>query len=239
SRRKLAKTRSLYSAAKFTCSISIPITSATAAASTTSSLDEQYSLSSSSSQFFMKMPTTSQPWALSRCAVTAESTPPLYPTMTLGLRFICAIIPGDAFPAACTRRTSGRRQPHASSAHPSHAAAPAHVAHGARDRRGDPRSAAVVAAPVLAAAAGDPPCGLPVRQADQSRRPARHQPRHHRATAGYTEPGGKRAGVLEDARDERAAEDHHAVARHDAGENTGAWPACSGVAAARRAAAGG
>ena len=36
----------------------MPITSATAAASTKSMLDEQYSLSSSSSQFFMKMPTT-------------------------------------------------------------------------------------------------------------------------------------------------------------------------------------
>ena len=59
SRRNSANTRSLYSAAKLTCSISMPITSATLAASTKSSLDEQYSLSSSSSQFFMKMPTTS------------------------------------------------------------------------------------------------------------------------------------------------------------------------------------
>ena len=86
SRRNSAKTRSLYSAAKLTCSISMPITSATAAASTKSSLDEQYSLSSSSSQFFMKMPTTSQPCCLSRYALTAESTPPLSPTTTRGLR---------------------------------------------------------------------------------------------------------------------------------------------------------
>src|SRR5215208_7124795 len=74
----------------------MPSTSATLAASMKSMFDEQYSLSSSSSQFFMKMPTTSQPWALSRCAVTAESTPPLRPTTTRGLRFICAIIPGPA-----------------------------------------------------------------------------------------------------------------------------------------------
>ena len=53
---------------------------ATAAASTKSMLDEQYSLSSSSSQFFMKMPMTSYPCCLSRYAVTAESTPPLNPT---------------------------------------------------------------------------------------------------------------------------------------------------------------
>jgi hypothetical protein len=76
SRRNSANTRSRYSAAKLTCSISMPITSATAAASTKSMLDEQYSLSSSSSQFFMKMPMTSYPCCLSRYAVTAESTPP-------------------------------------------------------------------------------------------------------------------------------------------------------------------
>src|SRR5256885_7011101 len=72
SRRNSAKTRSLYSEAKFTCSISMPTTSATAAASTKSTLDEQYSLSSSSSQFFMKMPTTSWPCCLRRWAVRSE-----------------------------------------------------------------------------------------------------------------------------------------------------------------------
>lgn len=66
SRRNSANTRSLYSAAKLTCSISMPSTSATAAASTKSTFDEQYSLSSSSSQFFMKMPTTSCPAFFSR-----------------------------------------------------------------------------------------------------------------------------------------------------------------------------
>src|SRR5512133_493108 len=91
SRRNSANTRSLYSAAKLTCSISMPSTSATAAASTKSSLDEQYSLSSSSSQFFMKMPTTSQPCAFSRYALTAESTPPLNPTTTRGLRPIAQL----------------------------------------------------------------------------------------------------------------------------------------------------
>ena len=58
----------------------MPITSATAAASTKSTLDEQYSLSSSSSQFFMKMPTTSWPCWRSSQAATAESTPPDSPT---------------------------------------------------------------------------------------------------------------------------------------------------------------
>ena len=59
SRKNSANTRSLYSAAKFTCSMSMPITSATLAASSQSCRLEQYSLSSSSSQFFMKMPMTS------------------------------------------------------------------------------------------------------------------------------------------------------------------------------------
>src|SRR5260370_9346625 len=54
SRRNSAKTRSLYSEAKFTCSISMPTTSATAAASTKSTLDDHYSLSSSPSHFFLK-----------------------------------------------------------------------------------------------------------------------------------------------------------------------------------------
>ena len=60
-----------------------PTTSATAAASTKSMLDEQNSLSSSSSQFFMKMPTTSWPCFFNKWAVTAESTPPDKPTTIL------------------------------------------------------------------------------------------------------------------------------------------------------------
>jgi hypothetical protein len=59
SRRKSANTRSLYSAAKLTASTSTPITSATDATSSQSWRVEQYSLSSSSSQFFMNRPMTS------------------------------------------------------------------------------------------------------------------------------------------------------------------------------------
>ena len=59
SRRNSANTRSLYSAAKFTASSSMPMRSATAAASIRSCRVEQYSSSSSSSQFFMKSPMTS------------------------------------------------------------------------------------------------------------------------------------------------------------------------------------
>src|SRR5438270_2954848 len=80
SARKLANTRSRYSAAKFTASMSMPMRSAAAAASTRSSRDEQCSSSSSSSQFFMKRPTTSWPARLRRSAATAESTPPERPT---------------------------------------------------------------------------------------------------------------------------------------------------------------
>src|SRR3954471_24374488 len=82
SARKLAKTRSRYSAAKFTASMSMPIVSAALTASTRSSRVEQYSSSSSSSQFFMKRPTTSWPARLSRSAATEESTPPDIPTTT-------------------------------------------------------------------------------------------------------------------------------------------------------------
>ena len=64
----------------------MPITSATAAASTKSMLEQQYSPSSSSSQFFMKMPTTSWPSRLSSQAATAESTPPDRPTTTRDVR---------------------------------------------------------------------------------------------------------------------------------------------------------
>src|SRR5215468_7815300 len=90
SRRNSANTRSLYSVAKLTCSSSMPITSATAAASTKSMFDEQYSVSSSSSQFFMKMPTTSWPARLSSQAATAESTPPDRPTTTRDARMSAA-----------------------------------------------------------------------------------------------------------------------------------------------------
>src|SRR5436190_4935567 len=65
----------------------MPSTSATLAASRKSCRDEQYSSSSSSSQFFMKIATTSWPSRLSRCADTAESTPPDKPTTT---RCFCA-----------------------------------------------------------------------------------------------------------------------------------------------------
>ena len=56
------------------------MTSATLAASSQSCREEQYSLSSSSSQFFMKRPVTCQPASFSSHALTAESTPPESPT---------------------------------------------------------------------------------------------------------------------------------------------------------------
>ena len=86
SRRKCANTRSRYSAAKLTASSSMPITSATAAASIRSSRDVQWSSVSSSSQFFMNTPTTSWPSRLSSSAATDESTPPDSPT-TMRSRF--------------------------------------------------------------------------------------------------------------------------------------------------------
>ena len=82
SARKLANTRSRYSAEKFTASISMPRISATDTASTRSSRDVQYSSVSSSSQFFMNRPTTSKPCSLSSQAATEESTPPDMPTIT-------------------------------------------------------------------------------------------------------------------------------------------------------------
>src|SRR3954470_13881647 len=82
SARKVAKTRSLYSAAKLTASMSMPMRSAAETASTRSSRVEQYSSSSSSSQFFMKRPVTSCPARLSSSAATDESTPPDRPTTT-------------------------------------------------------------------------------------------------------------------------------------------------------------
>src|SRR5690606_27907770 len=82
SRRNSANTRSLYSAAKFTASISTPMTSATLAASSQSWRAEQYSVSSSSSQFFMNRPTTLKPCCFSSQAETDESTPPDMPTTT-------------------------------------------------------------------------------------------------------------------------------------------------------------
>src|SRR5690349_859890 len=82
SARKLANTLSLYSAEKFTASMSMPIFSAADTASTRSSRVVQCSASSSSSQFFMKSATTSWPARLSKSAATAESTPPDIPTTT-------------------------------------------------------------------------------------------------------------------------------------------------------------
>src|SRR5215468_1823780 len=58
----------------------MPTTSATAAASTRSCREEQYSSVSSSSQFFMNTPTTSCPSRLSSHAATDESTPPESPS---------------------------------------------------------------------------------------------------------------------------------------------------------------
>src|SRR3954465_9106026 len=87
SARKLAKTRSRYSAAKFTASMSMPMRSAAETASTRSSRVEQYSSSSSSSQFFMKRPVTSWPARFSSSAATAESTPPDMPTTPFMARF--------------------------------------------------------------------------------------------------------------------------------------------------------
>src|SRR4029077_18806352 len=68
----------------------MPITSATAAASTRSAREVQYSSVSSSSQFFMNRPTTSKPCCLSSHAATDESTPPDMPTTTRSLRVIDA-----------------------------------------------------------------------------------------------------------------------------------------------------
>src|SRR5690606_2158734 len=82
SRRNSAKTRSLYSAAKLTYSNSTPTRSATLAASSRSWRVEQYSESSSSSQFFMNRPMTSEPCCLTSQAETDESTPPDMPTTT-------------------------------------------------------------------------------------------------------------------------------------------------------------
>jgi hypothetical protein len=82
SARKVANTRSRYSAAKLTASTSMPMRSAADTASTRSSRVEQCSSSSSSSQFFMKRPITSWPARLSNSAATAESTPPESPTTT-------------------------------------------------------------------------------------------------------------------------------------------------------------
>src|SRR5690349_675256 len=66
----------------------MPITSATAAASTRSSRDVQYSSVSSSSQFFMNTPTTSKPCCFNNHAATDESTPPDMPTTTRSRRGI-------------------------------------------------------------------------------------------------------------------------------------------------------
>ena len=79
SRRNSANTRSLYSAGEVDV-LDLDADHVGHAGGVHEVLfDEQYSLSSSSSQFFMKMPTTSWPCCFSRYAVTAESTPPLSP----------------------------------------------------------------------------------------------------------------------------------------------------------------
>jgi hypothetical protein len=65
---------------------STPMTSATDAASIKSSRDVQYASVSSSSQFFMNTPTTSNPCCFSIHAATDESTPPDMPTTTRSRR---------------------------------------------------------------------------------------------------------------------------------------------------------
>src|SRR6202165_1577720 len=91
SARNVANTRSRYSAAKFTASMSIASFSATATASMRSSRVEQCSASSSSSQFFMKSPMTSCPARFRSSAATAESTPPERPTTTFIPCLRCAV----------------------------------------------------------------------------------------------------------------------------------------------------
>src|SRR5215831_13054876 len=116
SERKALNTRSLYSAEKFTTSRSIPITSATEAQSTRSCRVEQYSSSSSSSQFFMNRPTTSCPARLRSSAATDESTPPDIPTTILSpamtsLRHAALVLPDELRHArdALLDRGVGRR----------------------------------------------------------------------------------------------------------------------------------
>src|SRR5262249_38141589 len=116
SARKALNTRSLYSAEKFTTSRSMPIVSATEAQSTRSSRVEQYSSSSSSSQFFMNRPTTSCPWRLRRSAATDESTPPDMPTTIFSpgmdcLRHAALVLPDELRHArdALLDRGVGRR----------------------------------------------------------------------------------------------------------------------------------
>src|SRR5690606_30379069 len=100
SRRNSANTRSRYSAAKLTASMSTPITSAALAASIRSCRVEQYSPSSSSSQFFMNRPTTSKPRCLSSQAATDESTPPDMPTTTRSPAPSCAASGSASRPTA-------------------------------------------------------------------------------------------------------------------------------------------
>ena len=80
--RKCSNTLSQYSAAKFAPCSGMPIRSATACASARSSFAVQYSVPSSSSQFFMNRPSTAYPCCFSNSAATEESTPPDMPTMT-------------------------------------------------------------------------------------------------------------------------------------------------------------
>src|SRR5436190_6293573 len=101
SRRNSANTRSLYSAEKLTASSGMSMTSAAAAASMKSCRVEQYSSVSSSSQFFMKRPTTSYPWRFKSSAATDESTPPDIPTTTLS--------PIDSSAEICGESSRARR----------------------------------------------------------------------------------------------------------------------------------
>src|SRR6478609_10182840 len=207
SRRNSAKTRSLYSAAKLTCSISMPITSATLAASMKSWRDEQYSSSSSSSQFFMKMATTSQPCCLSSQALTAESTPPLKPTTTRGLRSIYEIIPARPYPHA-----GPAQHPRPSTATPF---AHGHGRFGRTAHRPHLAAAAIHAGAAGGALRGHASHSAGERQCahQQSRRhlqPAT-QPRHHadRPTRGI---GGIAGPVLEHPAVEPAHAGHGSIA---------------------------
>src|SRR3990172_8877580 len=103
--RNSLNTRSLYSALKLTASISMPMRSATATASTRSWREVQCSSVSSSSQFFMNRPVTSCPCCLSSSAATDESTPPDMPTTIFCLRaMVLEIVVQQVQRVALTRK---------------------------------------------------------------------------------------------------------------------------------------
>ena len=94
SAKKCSNTRSQYSIAKLAVCSLIPILSHTACASARSSIAVQYSVPSSSSQFFINRPSTLKPACWSKTADTEESTPPDIPTMTcllLGLSILASV----------------------------------------------------------------------------------------------------------------------------------------------------